>query len=315
MKFVMTMLVMGVVSFATPRAAVGGEAFHPDNQPSARMATVDLAQQMAEVLLSIDAKTFDVRDDESSRSQSPLFISTLRELLPGVEMRAASSPVILLNLESTGKESGRLSARIDSGASQTLTVAFDEKPWAADWVGYINADPKNRWILGRSPSPAVSSAQALTAAQKSCVDELTELVRAEMNARAKRNGGARIIITRDWIARLAADSLQRNAGGLLVRDTFVQRFQRPYGDVWQASILVDASPEMIGRLVESYSRVARSENSTRLTGFATAGAMAVVLVLLYAFTNAVTKGYFMWRLRAGALLAAIAGVLIVFTQI
>jgi len=43
--------------------------------------------------------------------------------------------------------------------------------------------------------------------------------------------------------------------------------------------------------------------------------LAVVIGLLYAFINAVTKGYFMWRLRAVALLVAIAAVLIVFARI
>ena len=43
--------------------------------------------------------------------------------------------------------------------------------------------------------------------------------------------------------------------------------------------------------------------------------MALVIGLLYAFVNAVTKGYFMWRLRAVAFLAAIATVLIVFAVV
>jgi hypothetical protein len=39
--------------------------------------------------------------------------------------------------------------------------------------------------------------------------------------------------------------------------------------------------------------------------------LVVVILLLYFFVNAVTKGYFVWRLRAVALLLAIVGLLTV----
>ena len=39
-------------------------------------------------------------------------------------------------------------------------------------------------------------------------------------------------------------------------------------------------------------------------------AFLAVIVLLYMLVNSLTKGYFMWRLRAGALLLTIVGILV-----
>jgi hypothetical protein len=41
----------------------------------------------------------------------------------------------------------------------------------------------------------------------------------------------------------------------------------------------------------------------------------VVILLLYLFLNMATKGYFAWRLRAAALLIAIAVVLVVMMRL
>jgi len=95
---------------------------------------------------------------------------------------------------------------------------------------------------------------------------------------------------------------------LPVKDRFVQRYQRPYGNVWSESILLDASPQWLEdvRRRQAYSLHVRE---TRVGTTAASAAIVLVAILLaYCFVNAVTKSYFTARLRFAAILCAMIAV-------
>jgi hypothetical protein len=213
--------------------------------------------------------------------------------------------------------SGRVNVTVSGkGFSNSATARFVEKPWADDWNLYRNSEPDKRWMLAESTQLYANEAEAMDSAQRRAVELLAPLVKESMSAKAKRSGREIIRVTDEWVRKAILSSVQRNHDNQLIPDQFVQKFDRPYGEVWKASLLIDASQKTMDSLVASYNALANAERNverkSKVTGFSAIGGMALVVVLLYAFLNSATKGYFAWRLRALALLAVIAGVLVVF---
>ena len=90
---------------------------------------------------------------------------------------------------------------------------------------------------------------------------------------------------------------------LPVSDRFVQQFHRPYGNVWEEAILLDVSPQWTKNLQTRQADVI-SIRETRV--HTTVGSMAMVILAIlvaYAFANMMTKRYFMFRLRAMAIVS------------
>jgi hypothetical protein len=345
-------MLIAFAALAIPQRAVArpaeelGDSFHADQYPSQCTAITDLAKQVADELKSrpTTPKQIDLSGgggvDEALRQQ---FIAALERELPESECSAsadsASEPAtalggtvvarVKLRADDTATinapwssakdrklRSGSFTAFLVAASTRaTLASRFVEKPWADDWSGFINANSSQRWLTAISESPGTTEAEATDSAKRAAVDDLAKLIRDQMNARAARDAGPHITVSREWVHDQVLSSLRRNVNDMIVRDVFVQRYSRPYGDVWQSSILIDASPKVIDKLVDSYNMAARVRTAeTKRSAFAVGGIVAVI-VLLYFFLNTITKGYFMWRLRAVALLGAIAAVLIVFARI
>jgi len=203
-----------------------------------------------------------------------------------------------------------------SGLRGTVTESaqFLAKPWAANFARYASDAPERR-ILAKSPPSCPSFAEAERAALADAAGQLLPLVsqavrrgvsegRFEPRARA---------LPPETPGRIEAELLR---GGRLVVDRFPQRFDRPYGQVWRQSLLVNASPETVDSLADSVVRQAVGERSARLKTWGTLAGSVVGLIALilvaYVVLNAATKGYYVWvlRLAAGALVAGGAAVLL-----
>ena len=247
--------------------------------------------------------------------------STVRRQEAGVDPGAGAILVELSESESTGPSTGsdlppggRISLRIErnSGPSLNVSARFFEKPWADDWAAFKNANPKVRHLLAESRQLYPSEAEALASARADAVEQLVPIIKQAMNASAARSSGEKIIVTDEWVRERVKSSIERNTYSLLIPDQFIQRYSRPYGDVWRVQLLVDASTKNVGDLVKAYNVVANAQFGTKARGFGALGGTILILVLVYAFVNSFTRGYFVWRLRAVALLLAIVAALVVF---
>jgi hypothetical protein len=203
-----------------------------------------------------------------------------------------------------------------AGTTGSITAAarFVEKPWADDWTLFRNSNPKKGFLRAEAQRLETTEAGALALARQAAIEQLVPLVKETMNARAARSRGRIAKVDEAWVRNRVRSTLERNYDNLFIPDQFVQRISRPYGDVWAASLLVDASQKKLEMLADGYDDYARAQFRTEVTSWAAVGGILAVVVLLYFFLNTVTKGYFLWRLRALGLLAAIAGVLVVFAK-
>ena len=210
--------------------------------------------------------------------------------------------------------SGRVSVTMGGGNLPFVTASarFIDKPWADDWNLYRNSQPSKRWLHADAGGLYESESEALAAARRAAVDALVPIMKETMNANAARSRQPAIPVSDDWVRQRLRSSVTRNTHGILIPDQFVQKFSRPYGDVWHAQLLIDASTKNLQDLNRAYNDVADAQFGRKASVWGALGGLTVVIMLLYAFLNAATKGYFVWRLRVLALAGVIAGVLVVF---
>jgi hypothetical protein len=100
--------------------------------------------------------------------------------------------------------------------------------------------------------------------------------------------------------------------GQIVAEDYERRTDRSYGTTWKHYILMDTSPARLEPIVQRIRGDARMQLVNEATAWGSLGALLGVIVLLYVFLNAATRGYFAWRLRAAAVMLVIVAVLVVF---
>ncbi|HTL29539.1 MAG TPA: hypothetical protein VL282_09960 [Tepidisphaeraceae bacterium] len=186
---------------------------------------------------------------------------------------------------------------------QKLTVAFVEKPWAADSAAFMNST-RDAVLVGRSTSPCTSMSEAEASAYRAVTSSLLPLVRQQI---IQQYAGKQFISDKDL-----ADVIDSHVrAGRLTRDRFVQRFSRPYGDVWYQAVLVDISDARIQPIVHSAVQFTE-RRIQRIVGLIAAYLLLLVLVAgVYALLNWLTKGYFVWRLRFVAMTVIVMGLITV----
>lgn len=203
---------------------------------------------------------------------------------------------------------GTLEVRaVGPNGDQRLRLAYLDKPWAEDFGAFLSAGPARPWVRGEAPRPGVSEADALRLARADAAGELVPRVVHEGRLDLSAGAGSEADL-----AKFIADSLAREPW---LADQFVRRLSRPYGDVYHASVLVDASPSAMQSLAREWqssrSAVVLARVERTVTTWGAVAALAGVLFVLYLLVNAFTRGYFAGRLRAVAVVAAGVGLVAV----
>ncbi|MBC8105497.1 MAG: hypothetical protein H7Z14_02815 [Anaerolineae bacterium] len=306
---VLTMFAVGRATLAGSPFDTSGETFQADLYPSQRTAVIRLTQQLAEQIKQTSAEFDKIQIDRDVPGLREALSHEFPQAKIGNEFGGVGFTVAI---DAQDQKHGHVIVNaVGKDLAITASAKFVEKPWADDWTLFKNANSSKRYMMASSGEPCASEQEAIDAARDKAVELLFPIVNATMSANASQSSGV-IRVSRAWIRDRIKYSVQSNASKVLVADQFVQRFERPYGDVWQASILLDASQSNIQLLNQSYNRTATAQYSNKTKTWSAMAGIALVIGLLYAFINAVTRGYFMWRLRAFAILAAIAGVLVLF---
>jgi hypothetical protein len=238
-------------------------------------------------------------------SSTPTTRPATGEVLVRVQLNDVRRPGAIWG--STDLESGTLAATLVAPGLKPVspTVQFVDKTWADDWASFVNRDAAKKWILAESPRPCISEQEADEQARKAAAVELWPVVKEQLRVNAI--GKTKIIVSPEFVVSEIEASLQRGTG---VADSFAQRLEFPNaGRVWKKSLLIDSSKKTIDTIVYNVDKLAKAQRAQKVGTWGGTAALVAVIVLLYFFVNAVTKGYFVWRLRAFALLVAIVGIL------
>ena len=192
----------------------------------------------------------------------------------------------------------------------TRRASFIEKPWVDSFAEFASRDPKRRWFVGRSPSPHTSPSDAELGAIRDAARAL--LPEACIEAKSAKlvtyaQSGAHPEVRRQLEQIIERELLDRQ----YVVDRFVQSFQRPYGRVWSAAVLVDASPENLETLGVALRQHHRAERQAWAHTALSVGGLLLLICLVYLFLNAATKGYYVWMLRVGAVAVVVVGIVAV----
>jgi hypothetical protein len=336
-----TLILLALTTIALAGPLERAETFRPDVYPCKITAAEGAARRVVDALngskdFAEDGATLVLVNDalcaEATASMANVFreqFPSARLVLRGSREPGASDAGNLITVRPAAEEQARTVT--DSGMKRTrftgtltLTVTgggvdrafstrFQDKCWAADFKTFLSQNPKTRYVLGQTREFASSEAEALAEARQAAAKEIWDPLRDELNDRNRGRAGS-INVTESFVRRQVESMLKQ---GKCVEDTFVQRLDGPNGQVWRASILVSLSPTNTDAMVKQVGQAARAtvaaQSARRVEqakGWGSVAAFLAVIVLLYLLVNSLTKGYFVWRLRAASLLLCIVGILV-----
>jgi hypothetical protein len=169
----------------------------------------------------------------------------------------------------------------------TFSTEACDKRWVID-AGAVRRSAKSNdlFVVARSDGPCADAAAATESARRALTRALVPVVRSDAVARRISN---ELPMRPEWVA-----------------DRFVQRFERPYGTVWQEAILVKVPRGQVDAMAASMAARERQVRHERAGGVVAVGGALVAIWLIYLLANMLTRGYFVWRLRAATAMAAIA---------
>jgi hypothetical protein len=179
---------------------------------------------------------------------------------------------------------------VGSAFGNEAPARFD-KQWAADPSEFLSSAGDRQWVIGRSTTPSLSGAEAT---QRACRDAARQM--ASLIYPVSRGG------EREWASEQLYADLTR---GDMVRDRSVTRIQKPYGELWSAMVLVDASPARMRAVAAGYGQLHDARRRTTARQWMSFAGLFASILVVYAVLNALTKGYFRGRLRAMAVLSLI----------
>lgn len=185
--------------------------------------------------------------------------------------------------------------------SVTLTQRFIHKPWAADFAAFVSRHPQQRWIRAVSGQLVTNEFEAQESARQMAVAQLRPLVRLPAGT---TNPDVKIELILD-------DNT--------IVDRFVQRFARPYGDVYRAMLLIDAAPQTIAAFEQDMAKTTASAQSHMRRSWAghlaSLAGLFVLICVVYVFLNAATRGYYVWSLRIAAIVLALIGAAMIYIHL
>jgi hypothetical protein len=177
------------------------------------------------------------------------------------------------------------------------------KLWVDDWASFASSLRRDQLYLRTDvQAPAVDPDEARRLAVDAAVRSLRPVLASRIAA--QRPNAVWNPSDLDRQLRAGLDS------GQLIADQFVQRVDKSYGTLWKHQLLLDASPSRLDPIARQASSVMAASRARQISFIGSVAGMAAVIVLLCLFLNFATRGYFVWRLRAAAVMAVIAAMLV-----
>lgn len=222
------------------------------------------------------------------------FTNAVSESLPAVPVftereSAAVEPNqigIRIDLEQTADDEKKLRAVLltADGKEASTQVTFVEKDW-------VHGAPDDNFLVARSMASSTTRAGANRQAMTDAAVQLSSLLNAARQDRRPRVFDYHVS---------EADIVNLN----MIADTFTQSFEGKATRIWRQALLIDKSPEKFQQLIARKTAAVKTAKSTWARLILTILGLLTLIIGVFAFLNAVTKGYYVWALRIAA--AAIA---------
>ncbi|HPD45441.1 MAG TPA: hypothetical protein P5279_03605 [Anaerohalosphaeraceae bacterium] len=193
-------------------------------------------------------------------------------------------------------KAGTLEATVQlpDGASTTVTAAFTDKPWVENMSAFLARDPRRQFALARTEQACMSPEEArIQATSAACSVVRNILLRTQ----------GRPVIKAD----IKVDEADLHSAGLIV-DRFAQRLSGGItGRIWREAVLVDISDQKIRQLAAQKIAAVRHHRATWAGMALTLAGMFALILVVYAFLDAATRGYYTWTLRIAVVVLAAGG--------
>ncbi len=175
---------------------------------------------------------------------------------------------------------------------------YADKPWVDRFDEFVSNHSQRALLRANCRTFASDEASAYQDAVRVAVDNLVPRVRTVLQA--DTHPGVLSQVPDGQIRQQLQAALERNE---LVADRFSQQLDGAFGHVWRAALLIDADPSQLTTIVQQAQTAAQHQQRHSIaTGMAVLLMLALVLVLYYVL-NELTKGYFVWNLRAATMVA------------
>jgi hypothetical protein len=214
-------------------------------------------------------------------------------LLKAVDVQ--TQPVPWASHSGSNVTSGRIEATaIAKNKQNTINARFIEKPWVEDFSAFLNTNPNSHFITTKSSESCMSEAEANNQAiQNACAQ-----VAAMIGQAPVRRSGVPVSFARPVTP---ADIVE---GGFIL-DRFVQSFEGTAGKIWRQALLLDASTDKLKNLALHKAAIAEIRRRTLAGMFFSVAGLILLIIVVYAFLNAATKGYYTWSLRIAGVVFAL----------
>jgi len=180
-----------------------------------------------------------------------------------------------------------------AGRQTTINARYVEKPWVNDFSAFLNNRPDSRFIIAKSSESCLSESEANHQAMENACAQVSQML--------ERASGRLSGVPATLLSQVNSNDVLE---GGLVLDRFVQGFEGAAGKIWRQALLIDASADKLTQLARRKADMIRAKKVTITRTASSIAGLVVLIIVVYVFLNAATKGYYVWSLRiAGVVLA------------
>jgi hypothetical protein len=188
---------------------------------------------------------------------------------------------------------------------ESLKAKLEEKPW----LGPLPAPYGQRdYVVVTSGDPgAPTREEAINRLHQAKTSTVAGMVEPQVAALSSRWHAPYQDIRAQVLARYGD-------AGTPFDDQVVMRIDRPFGPVYYAAGLVRVPSEDISRMAQAAQTVSDDRRAGWSKMIGGAAGMLLVLLVLYAIMNAITRGYFRAHLRTAVAIALALAVVVMFLR-
>lgn len=204
----------------------------------------------------------------------------------------------MLNGVPISHASGILRLQVASHSEMDHSVKFFEKGWLKS-LSDLHSSGQTSVAVARSSSSCTDETEARDQAMSQAVLMVQNLLK-------KANHSYDVL---DQELVFTPQDLQAHN---LIVDQFSQSLRTSTARVWRHAVLLNLRPQAMDSLLRQKTRQIQQVHRTWAKDILSLAGLALVVLILYIFLNAATKGYYAWSLRVIALITIVGVVVVLF---